>query len=192
MKAWVDDSEAVKARLDSIARLGFQYLKNDVYYFPKEGRLSGFPRSGVRLRRESRTAAGRRTDSAVVTYKSKEIRGVCELNTEHEFAVSGEDGVSALCGLLGALGLEAAYTKSKKGWSYDAGERFTAELSEVAGLGWFLELEILSESGSEDAADAARERLFAFLDKTGVSRARVESRYYSELLLEAAPDGAGA
>lgn len=169
--------------------------------------------SGLRIRREEK--AGKK--QILVTWKTKEKRGKIEVNEEKEFALTGQ---AVFEELLAALGFEKRIVKNKNGFVWrilDASGRgglsgaagpLTAELCEVSGLagktekakslGWFLELEIIAESGGalpphtalkdpaagEDAAlvTAARSRLLAALEKAGLGPENLESRYYSELL----------
>ena len=98
------------------------------------------------------------------------------------------------------MGLEKKTIKHKQGWLWHH-EGISAELCEVSGfinnssikhspekqgciknLGWFLELEILANDDSADTIIAAREKLLNLLEKTGIGKENIESRYYAELL----------
>jgi adenylate cyclase class IV len=52
----------------------------------------------------------------------------------------------------------------------------------VEGLGWFIELEILSGQKDRETLDRAREELLRFLGDAGVRESMLESRYYTEML----------
>jgi adenylate cyclase class 2 len=148
------------------------------------------PQTGLRVRRE-KTGNG---EHALVTYKTKERREGIEINDEHELEVSDGPGFEAL---LARLGLEKRIYKHKQGWSWNY-HGITAELAEVSGassvdpsppdspknLGWFLELEILADDDGAGTVDAARQRLLDLLEKAGLRKENLESRYYSELLAE--------
>ncbi|MDR3325173.1 MAG: class IV adenylate cyclase [Spirochaetaceae bacterium] len=190
LKAWVDDCQELSATLSRIAAFEFEYVKEDEYWFPVEGGSWDGPRSGLRVRKEKTIDAdGAETDCALATYKTKEIRDQIEVNDEHEFALAAPEGSSMEAALaafeefLGRLRLGRSFTKKKQGVSYKSGD-ITVELSLVEHLGWFLELEILSDDDDPCTIEAARESLLAFLDKAGIAREKIEPKYYSELLRE--------
>jgi adenylate cyclase class 2 len=180
LKAWADNPGAVREKLDGLARFNGEFLKEDTYWKPGAGNMpAGFPFSGIRIRKESaRDAGGRARNVVTVTYKSKEKREGLEVNREEEFSVSDAGPFE---GLLGRLGLKPAASKRKSGFSWDY-EGITAELAEVAGLGWFAELEILSDNAGPETVAAARRRLLGLLAKLGIGEDRIETRYYTEML----------
>jgi adenylate cyclase class 2 len=87
--------------------------------------------------------------------------------------------------LLRRLGLEAGVSKKKRGRSWRYGG-ITVELSNVERLGCFVELEIMAEDDGAKTVDAARDALLSFLKLAGISEERIETRYYNEMLKEAA------
>jgi adenylate cyclase class 2 len=182
LKAWADDPDTLRLRFFSLAGGGFSFEKADAYwFFPGEG--DAVPPSGVRIRRETKTdPVGRVSFDLWVTFKIKEVREGMEINDEREFSVS--DG-AAFEALLLRLGLEKGMEKNKRGWAWNC-EGITAELTEVEGLGWFVELEIIADDDAGETVMAARTRLLALLDKIGVKRDRIEPRYYTEMLRQMA------
>jgi adenylate cyclase class 2 len=180
LKAWVDDPAAVKRTITQFARYNGAFTKDDAYWFPaRRAPDASLPASGVRLRRETLDSGdGQPVQTTLVTYKTKEVREGMEINDEREFAVS--DG-AAFEELLTRLGLSPGKTKQKRGWSWSH-EGITLELTEVTGLGWFAELELLTGTDSPEIAAAARKRLLALLQAAGIAEDRIEARYYTELL----------
>ncbi|MDR1059473.1 MAG: class IV adenylate cyclase [Treponema sp.] len=186
IKAWVDDPGRVKEIISQFADYGGEFRKEDGYWYrpgspASDGRAGegGIPVTGIRIRRERRTdPRGGISQTVLVTCKTKELREGLEVNDEREFAVS--DG-EAFAELLGRLGLEQGKTKTKHGWVW-TWEGITAELTEVAGLGWFAEMEILADNRRPQTVKDARDRLFALLEKLGIGREKIEGRYYTELL----------
>jgi adenylate cyclase class 2 len=181
LKAWVDDSGAVKERLHGLALYNGEFLKEDTYWKQENPGIGPgtLPLSGVRIRKESgRDAKGRPYSVILVTCKSKETREGLEVNNEREFSVSDAEAFEEL---IGQLGLKPVISKRKSGfsWNYDG---ITAELTEVAGLGWFSELEILAGNGEPETVRTARERLLELLAKLGIGEDRIEPRYYTEML----------
>jgi adenylate cyclase class 2 len=150
LKARLDDPEPVKRRLASQGIFCRSYEKNDTYWTAPDGNTScpELPRSGVRLRLEITTGAeGCTAETALVTYKTREMRDGVEINDEREFALaSAPSGNSAAQGgrgpdstqsaaqeppaahteqamrivedLLGRLGLKPGIKKEKRGWAW--------------------------------------------------------------------------
>jgi adenylate cyclase class 2 len=193
LKARVDDPQKTKAVISSFARYIKAFDKEDAYWRPRE-HDSALPLSGIRIRREtdyieSDSGASQRVERIVATYKTKEMRDCIEVNIEKEFSLSEDDNEKPFEELLAAFGLHIDIRKRKTGWAWLFEEEqppISIELSEVAGLGWFVELEILSENGDDDTASAARNRLLACLGKTDVKEDMIETRYYTDMLREKA------
>ena len=181
LKAHVRYNEDFKALLSQKAEYGGSFDKQDVYWFGPEA--SAFP-AKVRVRREKRCLAdGTEESRCLVTYKSKEENNGIEVNEELEFEV---EPVEAFEEFLEKAGLRPGAGKIKRGWVF-LKEKITAELVEVDGLGWFVELEILvnAENRREKKITAAKETLLAFLDSLGIEREAIESRYYLDMLSSA-------
>jgi adenylate cyclase class 2 len=182
LKAWVEEPEVLKSRIASLACFSASFEKEDAYWYPCSEPSSGtVPSSGVRIRKERDTdPQGRTTQTTWVTYKTKELRRGIEVNDEREFTVS-DDGIFEE--LLRRLGLEPGIRKHKQGWAWDYGE-IRVELAEVSGLGWFVELEIIGDDHEAETITQARTRLLALLHQIGVEEAKIETRYYTEMLRE--------
>jgi len=189
LKARLDDYAPVKERLSAAGDYCRSYKKSDAYWLPAQsaGGMS-IPPSGVRVRRESGIDAdGAAHEAVLVTYKTKEISGGVEVNHECEFTVSDAGLFEEL---LDRLGLSRAIRKEKEGWAWtipprSAGQSpILAELSLVAGLGWFLEIEILAADDGEQTVKESRGRLFALLEKLEIPVEWIESRPYTAMLRE--------
>jgi len=178
LKAHVRDPEKTRKDLSEFAVLTKTYEKNDIYYIHPDFINR---RYGVRLRNESDILAdGTRKQTNLVTYKTKEINDGIEVNDEKEFEVSsGADFGDFLC----SFGFLERIKKTKKGAAYNAGG-MTAELSEVDGLGWFIELEIIIDDRNERAIAEGKERILKFLDQLQIPRELIEERSYTEMLIE--------
>lgn len=136
---------------------------------------------GKAIRLRVRAEAGR----TVVTYKRKEIQGDIEVNDEREFTI---DDRSAFESLIADLGFSPFIKKEKttKSFSHrsDDGTEVGIELSLVAGLGWFVEIEILADEPDEQETARARAILRETLEKCGVKAETIESRYYTDMLAD--------
>ncbi|MDR0629237.1 MAG: class IV adenylate cyclase [Treponema sp.] len=185
LKAWVADPETLRNTLSTgLSLVSRAFEKEDTYWYPTL--LTGsFPPSGIRIRKETDTdAQGGFTRQVWINYKTKELREGIEVNHEREFSVS--DG-PLFEDLLRRLGFEPGIGKHKQGWAWDY-EGITVELAQVAGLGWFVELEILGDNDRPETVAAARTRLLDLLHRLGIDRDKIEPRYYTELLTR--PGGA--
>ncbi|MDR0784688.1 MAG: class IV adenylate cyclase [Treponema sp.] len=175
LKAWIDDPKRTKIAVSTLASFEREFEKEDSYWYLVE-KETATPNFGVRIRKETDGEGTR----SLVTYKIKEKRGRVEVNDEREFNVSDAKPFEAL---LDIFGLQVGARKRKKGWAWTRGG-ITAELCEVHGLGWFIELEILASSADEQTIREARGRLLSFLKEIGVGEDKIESRYYTEMLTE--------
>jgi adenylate cyclase class 2 len=184
LKARLDDSEPVKKRLSVLGEYCRSYAKSDTYWLPASfnaRQLAATVPSGVRVRRENGVgAAGSAFESVLVTYKTKEITDGIEVNDESEFTVSD---AAVFEELLSRLGLRPAHRKEKKGWAWLI-PPILAELSQVAGLGWFLEIEIQAADDNRQTVEESRRRLLALLDQLEIPADRIESRPYTVMLSE--------
>ncbi len=175
LKAWVDDPDTTRTQINSLARSEGTYEKFDTYWRWKDNNPQNPPLgSGVRVRKEIR----RGNTTGIITFKNKEVRDGIEINDEREFEVSDTVVFEEL---LQRLGLIPWIEKHKTGQSWRAG-RITVELSLVEKLGWFVELEILSDQRDSESVDKARTELLTLLDRLGIGRDRLEERYYIEML----------
>ena len=182
LKARIENPEKIKARLAELGIHCYSYIKNDTYweFFEKT-----YMR--LRIRKEEKTYTdGRSGKTILVTHKTREIHTETEVNNEREFAISDS---SIFEEILAELGFTQDIKKEKQGWYWElkssTGEApLSAELSLVKSLGWFLELEILSDTSDERNLKQNRSRLLAVLDSLGISREAIESRPYSELIRE--------
>ncbi|MDR0624156.1 MAG: hypothetical protein LBG10_06975 [Treponema sp.] len=214
LKTRIDNPEEVKKRLSGLGLYDCAYEKDDTYWVPHErpagpagksapdrdgGGLSfsSLPPAGVRVRRETNTAAeGKISQFSLITYKIRELRAGVEVNDEREFTVS--DG-EVFEDLLRRLGLAPGIRKNKRGWAWlvtvpaSAGPaaEIRAELSDVKRLGWFLELEILAPEGDEKTVTPCREKLFWALEQLEIPRGNIETRPYTEMLREVRSEEGG-
>ncbi|MDR1148932.1 MAG: CYTH domain-containing protein [Spirochaetaceae bacterium] len=209
LKAWVDDSDAVKKRISALAEFTADFEKEDIYWIPVSRPESppAAPLSSVRIRKETLKPQGKEPEHLIlVTYKVKELRSCIEVNDEKEFAVTAPSdtdaarkaSLNAFEGLLYRLGLKAGVSKKKQGtaWKYAAGigdgsdcgrDPIYVELSRVDRLGVFVEVEILTYSNDSETVNTARDRLMALLKLIGISADKIETRYYNDMLANLPP-----
>ena len=177
LKAWVDEPQALARLLETRFRFAGSYLKEDRYYRIQSD--AGKPAVEFRLRREG--------EGWIVTSKEKAIQDGVEVNREHEFGVSDGDSFDRFARHIGA---KLFITKAKRGKRFRdeslGSEGVTIELSEVEGLGWFVEIECLVDPDRAEEVPKARERVRGLLATLGVGERLVEPRYYIDMLAELA------
>lgn len=131
----------------------------------------------LRLRTCRDLSAG--TEETLLTYKGPKLDERSSTRREYETTVGDLETAQSL---LGALGFAAAYTIDKERQTMIR-EKITVCLDRVAGLGPYLELEILQESGSQEQAV---DGLLHLLDSLKVSREALTRKSYLELLMASA------
>jgi len=189
LKVHIDDYALIKERLSAAGVFCRSYKKSDNYWLPAQPAAdASVPPTGVRVRRESGVDAdGTAYEDILVTYKIKKISGGMEVNHECEFSVSDADLFEEL---LGRLGLRNAVHKEKEGWDWTISSQIEgqphilAELSMVARLGWFLEIEIMAADDNEKTVEESRRRLFTLLEKLEISTDKIETKSYTAMLAD--------
>ena len=183
LKARLDDAGSLKEKLSELGSYFRSYGKKDSYWHVPDSA------SGVRLRSESGLYAdGQAYESSLVTCKNKKIVDGMEISEENEIFISD---AGLFEDMLISIGMNMKTRKDKQGWAWKIppeadGESFIlAELSLVAGLGWFLELEIISADSSAQIIAGCRMRLLSLLDKLEIPRERIEAKPYTVLLNDA-------
>ena len=176
IKARLDDFEALRGKLYEKGVFLREYDKYDTYWTVRDMAFR------VRVRKDN--------DITYVTFKQKKILEKMEVNQEREFEVSDAGMFEEL---LSSLGLIREFKKEKRGWAWKICTGIEipilAELSDVRGLGWFLELEILAPDDDHLTVEYCHKRLFALLNELGVSPDMVEPKPYMVLLKEAENGG---
>ena len=191
LKAHVNDPFECTAALDKNADFQAEFIKDDTYWKTTNVNTLNMQIPEVRIRKEWTKNENGEKSFVLVTYKTKNVINGIEVNNENEFALceaengDTEDAVKSFEELLRRFGLAPSISKNKKGraWNYNG---ITAELSLVKGLGYFVELEIISASSYSDTVARCRERLLGLLDTLNISRDSIEDRYYTEMLFNGA------
>ena len=189
LKARITDTKALKERLFLLGSFLNEFEKYDTYWI-SEGQAP----VTVRVRNEKIKTSDALLEKTLVTYKNKEIINSTEVNRELEFSVSDAEAFAELLQLAGFL---PVIKKEKIGWAWQITDRpelpgdnspgsqpILAELSHVKKLGFFLELEILTESRDDRTIAETQERLFSLLEKLGIEPDKIEERPYTSMLKE--------
>lgn len=179
VKAHIENNDSIQKRLSVMGNFYRSYTKSDSYW-----RSLQAGDYGVRIRREQwLDASGTAHDAVTATTKKKTISGGIEVNDEEECAV---DDLALFEKSLQSRGMHKAMSKEKNGsaWTVQrgAGRPILAEVSLVAGLGWFLELEIIADDDRPELVEESRKRLLALLAELEIPASQIESRSYAKML----------
>ncbi len=162
-------SEGLKEKIDKYCnKTGERVDKEDIYYaFPDDEA----PR--FRIRREN--------ERLLVSAKKNHRKDGLECNEEVEFYHDNLADKTVMMAMASLLGYEIFIYKDKSGWSW-LKDGVHIELLDVKHLGWFLEMEIISEVGGFEENRASYEKLYRILDDLGVARCEIEERSYQAML----------
>ncbi len=171
VKAWVSDPAALEEQLEGRGTFVRHFEKNDVYF---EGQATyGDQPITVRIREDG--------EESLCTFKERQTVDGVEHNREWEFSIGDP---LALETLLLRLGLPEFVRKRKTGVAYRLDD-LLVELSEVEGLGHFVEVEILVESSAgEEMQSRSKQRVREALTSLGIPDSAIESKPYTKLLVE--------
>lgn len=181
MKFPVEDAAAIESRLSKAGAIRRETVSQLDRYFNHPCRDFALTDEAVRLRR-----VGERVE---FTYKGPRVDAVTKTRLEHSLPLAATHGgggpgatVEAWTAVLVALGFRpvAEVAKERTVLSLERqSQAVEIAIDAVAGLGTYVELEVLAE---ETGLDAARECLAALARELGLAAA--ERRSYLELLLE--------
>ena len=171
LKAHVEYPNEVELLLNSFAHFVGETDKKDSYW----------KHSTCNVQFRIRSETGKMD---CVTYKHKEVReNNFECNIENEFFI---DNRPAFEKLMQDSGYTVAYTKRKttKTYKIPSRENLAIELSFLEHLGFFIEIEILSETNDTKTVQNCHAELLSILEKCSLPQTAIETRYYSEMLKE--------
>ncbi|MCK8517499.1 class IV adenylate cyclase [Methanoculleus sp. 7T] len=163
----VPDPREVRARLNRQGvRMAVRRQERDVYYNAPH-RDFGKTDEALRVRYDD--------TGVTVTYKGPKVRvGNAKAREEFNLAVASGETLEAI---ISRLGFRRTAGVSKVREFYELGD-VTVTLDDVEGLGTFIEIEILTEEGKEDAAD----RIGVIAKELGVDGPPIYTSYLEMLL----------
>lgn len=167
IKAHVKEPSTVLSFLKENAKFKKKYFKKDVY-FAREGDEN--INNMLRLRQEK--------GSYVFTQKTRKMLDKTEINEEREMNTSKGLSRKFLRLLTDVMGYSEYVRKEKKGKAY-VYKDVLVELSEIKGLGYFVELELLDSVLSHDEQ---LKLLREVLSDIGVCEDMIEEKPYVKLL----------
>ena len=177
LKAWVDDIPATENKINEFAKYIGLTEKRDTFWLKKNTKI------GIRIRQET-------GKPIIANWKQKSLRqNEFEVNTEREFIIGSTDFINdTIPNKKNEASLKSALSnfedflktsdfeinlqtyKSTKTWQHKTEE------------GDLITIEILSEKNDDETVTKAQNCLQMVLEKSGISKDRIESRYYWQLL----------
>ncbi|MCR5699639.1 MAG: class IV adenylate cyclase [Treponemataceae bacterium] len=180
LKAHIDDVENVRKVLNGFATQKGRSFKRDKYYkISTSASTDGYEK--VRVRTEN--------GKTYLTFKQKTLMKnpdgtSMEVNTESESEINTSETIELIFKSIGAV-LSLEKTKDTEHWIYTSGKyEMHIELCNVGNLGNFLEIEVMSDKNDENTVNAIRELEMQILEKCGIGKDKIESKYYEQLLAE--------
>jgi len=189
-KAWVTAPEALAQAVTDVFGPPGVTEKRDRYFLEPMWMTDAASRQArkapagdaVSARRQCRLRQEGATYKA--TAKIRRFEGTTEVNEEIEFGVTEPEGFVDF--VVRYLRFENEIDKHKRTRFWKISERLTVELSEVVGLGWFLEVEYLADDAT--ATSEAKTQLDGIFARFAPHLGAEEARPYTRLLKEARKD----
>jgi adenylate cyclase class 2 len=178
----VKDHAPVRSQLIALGCVFHEPLEQTDLYFVHPVRDFKQTDEALRLRRCVAEGSG---DEVCITYKGPKLDSTTKTRREIELPIAGDQGYERYRELLEVLGFGAVMEVRKRrtpGVLQWEGAEIEIALDAVAGLGTFIELEILSPA---EGLDAAKQRLASLAARLGLSQS--ERRGYLDLLLTKPP-----
>lgn len=121
--------------------------------------------------------------TSVLTYKGRKLDKVSKTREEFETAVEGDEARSILLSL--GFKQSGRVRKSRDVYRYND---FIICLDKVEGLGEFVEIELMAESGPGSDIELHRKRIFDLFRELGVQESQSIRESYLEMILEKQAD----
>lgn len=181
IKARVTDPIFTEAKIRTFACFLKTIKKSDIYWKQESTGLK------IRLRTEQiiQTESIGDPNDTIVTYKKKQIQNKTEVNEEYEFSITERSSFEAFLHDLNFIPY-IEKTKETLVFSYLNSTDFPVliELSYIPLLGYFIEIEIMSEKKDKEYINKAREVLFSTLKTCEIPETNIETRFYTDMLKE--------
>lgn len=161
----------LKEVIDQFLRTeGRPVTKDDIYYA-----MPGDVTPRFRIRTED--------DDLLITAKQNHREGGVECNRELEFSHRPKEDRAVMDEMARMLGYETFIHKHKEGWQWYL-EDVHIELLNVTHLGWYLEMEIISDKPDLKDNQEKVMKLYMILESVGLCSCDVEQRSYQLMLRE--------
>ena len=166
-KVRISNVAKVRKAIKKIGKYKGREKKVDDYYTLES--LGSYPKESLRIRKRQRFYE--------VNFKKKisYLKGV-HAKEENEFRVSDIKGVLAL---IDEFGFKKWLRKEKTTETYMIKKNFNIEINKVKGLGYFLEVEYLSE---EKGIKKARAEVVRVMKELGIDKKEIVKDGYTKML----------
>ncbi len=166
LKARIKDPKRIRQKIKKIARFVKKIKKVDYYYTPEKG---GYPTKSLRIRNQG--------SFHLVNFK-KRISYLQGIYTKKEVEFNLED-IKGFLAVLKEFGFRLWMIKHKESEVYKY-KFANIELNHLRGLGWFIEVEILTRNKVSEA----RKTILTIFKLLGINKKDIEKKGYTRLLWE--------
>ncbi len=166
LKAKIKDPGLIRQRIKKIAKFVKKVKKVDHYYTLEK---TGYPTKSLRIRNQGRFH--------LVNFK-KRISYLQGIYTKKEVEFNLED-IKRFLAVLNEFGFRLWITKHKESEIYKS-KSANIELNHLRGLGWFVEVEILTTHNISEA----RKTILTIFKLLGINKKDIEKKGYTRLLWE--------
>src|SRR3989344_4511126 len=156
-----------RKKIKTIAKFIKKEHKIDDYYTLES--LKSYPKKSLRIRKKENIYE--------INFKEKlsYIKGIHAKN-EHEFVI---DSINPFLDLIKDFGFKHWLKKEKTTELYNISKDFNIELNHVKNLGWFLEIEYLTD---KEHIPLARKRILQIMKKLNIPKDKIIEKGYTKIL----------
>ena len=166
-KVKVFDLEKCKNKIVEISKYKGRQIKIDDYYTLEN--LKNYPKKSLRIRNHD--------GKWEINFKKRiDYKNGIYAKKETEFNVKNSEDFLKL---IEDFGFKKWLRKEKITYLYEIKNNFHIELNEVKGLGWFMEIEYLTD---EKGINKARNEISNLMNKLGIERKLIVKEGYTKLL----------
>lgn len=166
LKAKIKDPGLIRQRIKKVARFVKKVKKVDHYYTLEK---KGYPTKSLRIRNQGRFH--------LVNFK-KRVSYLQGIYTKKEVEFNLED-IKGFLAVLNEFGFRLWITKHKESEVYTY-KSASIELNNLRGLGWFVEVEVLTVNKVSEA----RKTILTIFKLLGIDKGDIEKKGYTRLLWE--------
>ena len=172
-KIKIENPDKLRKKISEITKIKKEEVKID-YYYTLEKNKSKYPKKSLRVRKINH--------SYQINFKQKlsYIKGIYAKD-EREFEVTD---IKNFLNLIKDFGFRLWLIKEKYSESYEIKKNFHIELNNVKSLGWFIEIEYLSDKKN---IEKARKEILEVIKKLSLQKEKIIREGYTKLLWNKTP-----
>ncbi len=167
---------ALRKKIEKIAKLEKKESRGDDYFAIRRFRKKAYPKKAFRIRKKP--------DKYEINFKKWLTRFWDKdivVKQEFEFTIKKKEEVDKLLALFRDLGFRQWVKKRKRSESYlhKKDKRIVIEINKVAHLGYFIEIEYLSQLRE---MEKAKRKIRQVLKELGIKQSQIDNTGYTKML----------